>query len=200
MIYQAEQRADNRQEDNIVKKLAVLFPGIGYTTDRPLLYYAGKLAEQNGFEVIKISYGNLPEADMSKMFEYARMAANVEINRIAFEEYDRVLFISKSIGTAVAGAMQQNIPMEIGNIFLTPIKQSLSYLHRWRLVFSGNEDSWISMPELARFHKQEQFDLHIVKGANHSLETGDAIYDLQAMRGIMKLCEAYLRDGMEQGE
>ena len=56
------------------------------------------------------------------------------------------------------------------------------------------------MPELACFHKQEQFDLHIVKGANHSLETGDVIYDLQAMRGIMKLCESYMCDGTEQGE
>ena len=48
-ICRVEKRTDNRQEENIVKKLAVLFPGIGYTTDRPLLYYAGKLAEQNGF-------------------------------------------------------------------------------------------------------------------------------------------------------
>ena len=29
-------------------KLAVIFPGIGYTKDKPLLYYAGKLAKAAG--------------------------------------------------------------------------------------------------------------------------------------------------------
>ena len=35
-----------------MKKIAVVFPGVGYTKDRPLLYYAGKLAAANGYELI----------------------------------------------------------------------------------------------------------------------------------------------------
>lgn len=31
------------------KKIAVLFPGIGYTCDKPLLYYTGKLAVARGY-------------------------------------------------------------------------------------------------------------------------------------------------------
>jgi phosphoglycolate phosphatase len=27
-------------------KIAVIFPGIGYTCDKPLLYYAGKFAQE----------------------------------------------------------------------------------------------------------------------------------------------------------
>ena len=34
-----------------MKKTAVIFPGVGYTKDRPLLYYSGKLAVKNGYEL-----------------------------------------------------------------------------------------------------------------------------------------------------
>ena len=37
-------------------KLAVLFPGIGYNGDRPLLYYGRKLAEKNGYACKVLPY------------------------------------------------------------------------------------------------------------------------------------------------
>ena len=41
-------------------KLAVLFPGIGYHVDKPLLYYGRKLAVQRGYEVVGVPYGISP--------------------------------------------------------------------------------------------------------------------------------------------
>ena len=38
------------------KKLAVIFPGIGYHTDKPLLYYSKKLAKTKDYEVVEIKY------------------------------------------------------------------------------------------------------------------------------------------------
>ena len=43
-----------------MKKLAVIFPGVGYHTDKPLLYYSKKLAAQNGYEIIEVPYGKFP--------------------------------------------------------------------------------------------------------------------------------------------
>ena len=42
-------------------KLAVLFPGIGYHGDKPLLYYSRKAAGENGYQTITVSYGKFPE-------------------------------------------------------------------------------------------------------------------------------------------
>ena len=42
------------------KQLAVLFPGIGYHADRPLLYYSAKLARAHGCEVTTVQYPALP--------------------------------------------------------------------------------------------------------------------------------------------
>ena len=43
-----------------MKKAAVLFPGIGYSVDRPLLYYSGKMALSRGYEVIRVPYTGFP--------------------------------------------------------------------------------------------------------------------------------------------
>ena len=38
------------------KKLAVFFPGIGYTVDKPLLYYSRKLAASAGYDIRLLPY------------------------------------------------------------------------------------------------------------------------------------------------
>ena len=40
-----------------MKKIACLFPGIGYTCDKPLLYYSWKLLDGLGWEIIPVRYG-----------------------------------------------------------------------------------------------------------------------------------------------
>ena len=47
--------------DKTAPKLAVIFPGIGYTADKPLLYYTSRLARKHGYQIQTVSYGTLPE-------------------------------------------------------------------------------------------------------------------------------------------
>ena len=44
-------------------KIAVIFPGIGYTKDRPLLYFAGKIARERGFD---LKFAKYPDISWSK--------------------------------------------------------------------------------------------------------------------------------------
>ncbi|MCQ2469790.1 MAG: hypothetical protein MJ100_08275 [Ruminococcus sp.] len=37
-------------------KLCVLFPGMGYHADKPLLYYSAKLALSRGYDVIPLNF------------------------------------------------------------------------------------------------------------------------------------------------
>ena len=41
-------------------QLAVLFPGIGYHIDKPLLYYSAKLARARGCDLLAVQYPALP--------------------------------------------------------------------------------------------------------------------------------------------
>ena len=59
------------------KKLAVIFPGIGYTADKPLLYYARRIAAEQGYEIMTIPYSGFPKkirGDRKRMEESFRIA------------------------------------------------------------------------------------------------------------------------------
>mgnify|MGYP000287855668 FL=1 len=74
--------------DKNAPKLAVVFPGIGYTADKPLLYYTGRLASKHGYQIRTVSYDNLPEnvkGDPEKMkqaFDLALEQTERSLSRI----------------------------------------------------------------------------------------------------------------------
>ena len=37
-----------------MKKLAIIFPGVGYTCTKPLLYYTASMAAERGYEIIRL--------------------------------------------------------------------------------------------------------------------------------------------------
>ncbi len=59
------------------RKVAVIFQGIGYNDDKPLLYYSKKIALERGCEVFSVEYGNIDKAwlkDKEKMLEAFNLA------------------------------------------------------------------------------------------------------------------------------
>ena len=87
-------------------KLALIFPGIGYHADKPLLYYSTRLARSAGFDTRTIQYAPFPDdalGSRERMIEcvwQALDAAEAQFGSIDFTQYEELLFISKSIGTA----------------------------------------------------------------------------------------------------
>ena len=92
------------------KKLAVIFPGMGYHNDKPLLYHGKKLAKERGYEVVEVSYvldknaGAVKDDETQKkeVFRQAYSQTEEQLATVAFADYQEVVFIGKSIGTVVA--------------------------------------------------------------------------------------------------
>ena len=86
------------------KKLVVLFPGFGYGPDKPLLYYAAKVARRQGLGCMVVQYRQLfpheetPQASAAKSYPGAAQDAMTQIPA----GYDRYICIAKSFGTMVA--------------------------------------------------------------------------------------------------
>ena len=60
-----------------MRKLAVFFPGIGYTVDKPLMYYSRKIAAELSYEIKLLPYGGFPpkiHGDPDKMRESFKIA------------------------------------------------------------------------------------------------------------------------------
>lgn len=180
-------------------KLAVVFPGIGYHTDKPLLYYAKRLAKTYGYEIREVPYGNFPkdvkgsEEKMKESFFSALEQTEEILKEVDFETYDKLLFISKSIGTAVAAAYGKKHGLKADHIFYTPVAQSFEFIEQVGIVFCGNKDPWVETEVIKKACGERKLPLCITEGADHSLETGEVTRDLENLKIIMEQSEEYIR-------
>ena len=112
---------------------AVLFPGIGYTCDKPLLYYSEKIARERGYEVIRVPYGGFPagvKGDAAKMYQCfvsAREQAENILAEVDWTAYDDILFFSKSVGTVVALSYAAEHGMGARQVRYTPLAETFRF-------------------------------------------------------------------------
>ncbi len=168
-------------------KIAVLFPGIGYTCDKPLMYYAGKLAAQRGYKVIPVAYRGFPDnvkgdpVKMRRALEIACEQAGDILADLDMNACDDVLFIGKSIGTLVAAryARQRDIPAR--SILFTPLAETFCFTRGEAIAFHGTADPWADTDAIIGACREQDIPLCLTEGANHSLETGNVETDLKTL-------------------
>ena len=182
-------------------KLAIVFPGIGYTADKPLLHYARQIAAEQGYEVRLISYTGFPKkilGDRDKMAESYRIAksqAKAQLAQIDLSRCDDLLLIGKSIGTILAAKLADKcFAFCVRLLLYTPMEETFRYPLENAVVFTGSEDPWVGgaesrIPTLCRENKIPCF---VIPGANHSLECGDVLKDIQTLRMVMEETERFL--------
>ena len=182
------------EKENIMKrKIAVLFPGIGYTCDKPLLYYAGKIAVSKGYELVKVEYGNFPSGikgnkeKMEKAFQCGLEQAEDILKNICWEEYENLLFVSKSVGTVISSAFARKHQLLVKNILFTPLQQTFLFADENGIVFHGTADPWADTMDIKEGCQKLNLPLILTEQGNHSLETGDVLKDLQNLEKTMRV-------------
>lgn len=179
------------------RRLAVIFPGIGYTADRPLLYYAKKLALRHGFSVIDVPYTGFPAGakgsreNLRKAFDFALPQTETLLSAVDFSAYSQIVFISKSIGTAIAAAYTERHALCTRNIYFTPLELTFDFPVQEGIAFHGTADPWVETDVLSSLCKAHSLPLHIVAGANHSLETGDVLSDIKNLQSVMRIVDDF---------
>ena len=182
-----------------MKKLTVIFPGIGYHTDKPLLYYGKKLARTYGYEIVEVPYGNFRKGikgDQEKMkeaFENALEQTRQILGEVCWDEAEDILFISKSIGTVVAAAYASEKELSVRHVFYTPLAQTfLMAQEQSGIAFHGTADPWAADEVVEYGCEQLNIPLIEIPDANHSLETGDVRTDLKNLAHVMDVTEKWI--------
>lgn len=193
-----------------IKKIAVIFPGIGYNPDRPLLYWGRKLAVQDfGYEAVNVPYGHFDkktnirgnEAAMQEAFDTAMSQAEEILWDVDFAQYDRILFISKSVGTAVAAAYAARHGLATDNLYYTPIEQTFQVIRpESGIAFHGTKDQWTEGVPIEKLCEENRIPVHLIPDSNHSLETGDTMADLKNLVHIMEISRQYLAGTQERND
>ena len=181
------------------KRLAVLFPGIGYHCDKPLLYYCAKLARAAGYEVLTVPYGGFPkkvrgDADkMQRSFEIAWAQAEALLSEVKWKRCEDILFIGKSIGTIVASRYAREHGLRAGSVLLTPLRETFPFISGDAVAFHGTADPWAETAVLEAACRERGIPLYLTEGANHSLETGDALKDVRILGETLGIIKTYIQ-------
>ncbi len=185
-----------------MKKIAVIFPGVGYHAGKPLLYYSKKIAKENGYEIVEIMYQKLPAnikgnaTKMKEAFDRAFASAEKRLEEIEFQDYQEVLFLSKSIGTAVAASYAKKHRINAKQVYYTPVYESFAAIGTEGIVFHGTADPWADTAMIQEECRKREMTLFLTEGANHSMETGNVLKDLTILQNIMIQTEKYIKTGI----
>ena len=190
------------------KRLLVMFPGVGYHCDKPLLYYGRKIAREAGYEeCVQVSYSapvdkiRGDEEKMNKTFESMYQQTEEQLQDIKWDEYDDVLFMSKSIGTIIAAAYAKEHELRnVRQVLYTQLADTMKVLEvkeipqgaENEIAFIGTNDPWSNIAEIIDLASEIGITLHIYEDADHSLETGDIISDLDTIKDVMEKTKTFI--------
>lgn len=183
-------------------KLAVIFPGIGYTADKPLLYYSRRIAANLGYEIRTMGYSGFPAkilGDRNRMEQSFQIALEQSVEMLSdvdFSTYQDILFIGKSIGTIVAAkiAHESQAKDRIRFILYTPLEETFSFDPGDVIAFTGDDDPWVgrNKSRILSICEKRGIPCTLIPYANHSLETKDPFIDLKMLYRIMKETERFI--------
>ncbi len=185
-----------------MSKLAVFFPGIGYTADRPLLYYSRRMAAGLGYEIRLVTYSGFPKNalnDSEKMTACCRIAlaqARQTLSDIDWDSYEDILFVGKSIGTGVAAWIAANLPARsrIRLVLYTPLEETFTFPTDRAVVFTGTNDKWVGGADsrIPALCEERGLPCLVIRDGNHSLETGDAEEDIRNLQTVMRQTRRFI--------
>ena len=181
-----------------MSRLAVIFPGIGYHKDKPLLYYAAKLAINLGYDVVNIEYHDMPQKIrgniemMKKAADLAYAQSEDQLDRVRFDDFEDVLFIGKSIGTVALAKYAADHQIKPGQIWYTPVEATLTFGSRNAIAFIGDADSWSDVDTVIHAAKEQGIEIYTYPGCNHSLECDSVDRNITNLRDVMQKTEAFI--------
>ena len=184
-------------EEQPSSTLMVLFPGMGYTCDKPLLHYAQKKAMDLSMDVLCIQYGiqEFHKDRVNEALDPAKQIAEAclkEVQKLA--DYSQFYFISKSLGTVAAGYVGKLLKQPVHQFYLTPLAQTIPYMK--------NSDDYTAIGTKDPMITEEDIEcirlgvLHtcIYEDANHSLEIdGDTVGSVKILLDVVKSYDEFLR-------
>lgn len=185
-----------------------MFSGMGYTYDKPILYYSTMPMLQNNYDVVHIhySYGrHIFELSLEEITTIISSEVNPIVTEVlANKHYEEKVFLGKSLGTIpiINGFMKNNIYTNSKMILLTPllkfdeISETLLTSNHSIFITIGEKDPHYISDKIQAIENKANIKLQKVSNANHSLdmEPFDTLLSITALEEIMRNLGEFLRE------
>ncbi len=175
--------------ENDPERCVVVLPGMHYSTQAPLLWFAREVAAARGWSALEV-LDSLPEG--TEPFGWARDRARRALDRAAAEASE-VAVIGKSLASGAAGLVaDRGVPA----VWLTPllnerrVADDLSRAARPALLIGGSADEAWTPDALADNGLLQVVHL---EGLDHGLQRpGDPMASLGALRAVTARIDEFL--------
>ena len=183
-------------------KLALILPGLGYTCDKPLLYYATEVLLAKGFDVLQlwVDYSRLEFQELTQVEQLkcltedsrALLAAGKGAN-----SYDLFVLGGKSFGTLSLTLLLNQDPGLASSttfwltplFYMPPVAQALKRLQGPAFIAGSDADPTFDMQVLSQIMETPHKSSLVVKGGDHSLEIPGK--PLQSLHELSRLVESF---------
>lgn len=176
--------------------LCVIFPGKGYTVDKPLLYYSTRLAMASGYNLLLLSYGEFTLSERTRLTMKDLILGVIE--QVMEEESFKgdLIFISKSVGALFASdtaiSLENHRPVRCA--YLTPIDQMVPNMARTDFIsFTGTEDHLLDHEKTLAELGEASGRLHVYEGADHSLNARDINESIRILSEVLDKIGRFIR-------
>ena len=194
------------QQKGASDRLALIYPGLRYSCDKPLLYYTTELLLERGYDILqlRVNYRNQEFQDLSEADRTIQLIedgkALLESGRQA-RSYSKLLLTGKSLGTLTMAFILSNDQdlLNAKTIWLTPlmhlppVSQTALGLTGPAFVVGSDADPTFESEPVTKIQSKSNVTSHIIQHANHSLEIpGDPLRSLQILTQVMENLNSFL--------
>jgi len=185
-----------------------MFSGMGYTYEKPILYYSTMTMLQNNYDVVHIhySYGqNIFELPLEEITTIISNEVNPIVTKIlANKQYEEKVFLGKSLGTIpiINGFMKNNMFINSKLVLLTPllkfdsISETLLTSNHSAFITIGEKDPHYIPDKIQAIENKTNIKIQKVSNANHSLdmEPFDTLLSITALEEVMRSLDEFLKE------
>ncbi len=195
------------EQEEAAQHVAILLPGMGYTSHMPLLYYPARIMLGLGADVLSVEYAYnrrddflALKGDEQKRWLLTDVAnsCHTVLNR---RSYNEITIIGKSIGTRAMGQLltTEDQLRNATAIWLTPLLRSenlraqIQQVRQRSLFVIGTADPQYNQTHLDEVRKATKGEMLVIEGADHSLEIeGNVLQSLQAMERVIRAIQSFV--------
>ena len=193
------------RQQHVTDHLAIVFPGMGYTAQMPVLYYPTRLLLSRAADVLRVDYvyprpelQALAATEQERSFQTDITAAYAAAR--TQRPYTQVTLVGKSIGTLALGYLLATTPMPpVRCIWLTPLlrndqlRSQMCQIKHPALIVIGTADPHYNATYLAEVEAATDGWSVIIEDADHSLEIdGKLVESIQAQARIIEAMEQFI--------
>jgi hypothetical protein len=194
-------------QDSETHHLAVVFPGLGYTAEMPVLYYPRRLLLDGGADALLVEYDYRGRVGF-------RMPRDPERDRWFFDDvaaacaaglgqrsYSGVALVGKSLGTLAMGyLLTKDARLSRARcVWLTPLlredrlRAQMRRARGYSLFVIGTADSHYDPGYLDEVRFAPGNESLVIQGADHGLEIeGDTVGSIRAVEQTIRVMQRFL--------